>query len=80
MELDSPTLGEVRGRYGIERVPCLLAFSERGEARVGGMVRDEGEMGDREFLRLWVEGEAGRGGGGGGGFGIGGMFGVGRGG
>lgn len=54
-----------------------MAFSRRGEAQVGTRVEDVREMGDRTFLRLWIEdqAQAGRGGGGGGGFGIGGMSG-----
>ena len=82
MEFDSPTIGEVGERYLITSVPTLMAFSRRGEAQVGSRVEDVRELGDRAFLRLWIEDQAqvGKGGGGGGGFGIGGMFGFGKGG
>ncbi len=79
--MDSPTIGDLAERYGINSVPTLLAFDGRGEAQGERRVVDRRELGDRAFLKLWIEDEAGRGGrgGGGGGFGIGGMFGLGKG-
>ena len=67
-------------RYLITSVPTLMAFSRRGEAQLGTRVEDVRELGDGKFLRLWIEEQVGREGGGGGGFGIGGMFGFGKGG
>ncbi|KAL2039984.1 hypothetical protein N7G274_007387 [Stereocaulon virgatum] len=79
VEFDSPTLGEVVGRYMITSIPTLMAFS-RGEAQIETRLMDVREMRDEAFLRLWIEDEAGRGGRGGkgGGMGVlGGLFGFG---
>ena len=64
VEFDSPTLGELTGRYMINSVPTLLAFS-RQEAQIQSRLTDVGEMKDKTLLRLWIEDEARRGGSGG---------------
>ena len=61
VEFDSPTIGEVAGRYAITSMPTLLAFS-RQEAQMETRLTDVNEMRDREFLRLWITQEAMRGG------------------
>lgn len=77
VEFDSPTIGEVAGRYAITSLPTLMAFS-RQEAQLQTRVTDMNEMKDKEFLRRWIADEARRGGkggqGGGSGF-LGGIFG-----
>ena len=61
MEFDSPTIGEVAGRYAITSIPTLMAFS-RQEAQLEDRLTDVNEMKDKEFLRLWITQEAMRGG------------------
>ena len=80
VEFDSPTLGEVAGRYMITSIPTLLAFSRQG-AQLQTRLTSVEEMKDKDFLRLWIEDEAMRGGSGGkgGGSGLfGGLFGMGK--
>lgn len=80
VEFDSPTLGEVAGRYMITSIPTLLAFSRQG-AQLQTRLTSVEEMKDKDFLRLWIEDEAMRGGNGGkgGGSGLfGGLFGMGK--
>jgi len=75
VELDSPDIGEVAGRYAITSIPLLLAFS-RGEAQVETRVGDVRKLKDAGFLREWIQREARRGGkGGAGGSLLGGLFG-----
>ena len=80
VEFDSPTIGEVAGRFAITSIPTLMAFS-RQEAQLETRVTNVHEMKDKDFLRLWIANEAMRGGsggkGGGSGF-LGGIFGVAR--
>ncbi len=68
----------VGGGGQITSVPTLMAFS-RQEAQVKTRVTSVEEMGDGEFLRMWIEEEARKGGEGGAGGGLfGGLFGLGR--
>lgn len=79
VEIDAPTIGDVAMRYGVTKVPTLLAFS-RGEPQLESMLigdeRSERAWGREELIR-WIEKEARRrGGGGGAGKWFGGLFGV----
>lgn len=81
IELDSPDNVALATEYFINSIPTLLSF-RAGEAALESKVTDVREMADREFLRLWIESEAGKGGdrGGGGAVGMGvfgGLFGIG---
>lgn len=66
VEADAPDnmAEDLMGRYMVTRVPLLMAFS-RGEAQMGTRVEDVGKLGDKDFLKMWIEKEAARGGGGG---------------
>lgn len=71
-------LGGFVGGAQITSIPTLLAF-RRQEAQQKTRVTSVEEMGDGEFLRMWIEEEARRGGEGGAGGGLfGGLFGLGR--
>lgn len=61
VELDSPSIGDLPFRYQITSTPTLLAFS-RAEAQMGTMVRGKRELGQREWVRAWIEEESRRGG------------------
>jgi len=61
VELDSPTIENLQQVYAIADVPTLQAFSRQEPQNETRVTRAE-ELGDREFLRGWLEKEAGRGG------------------
>ncbi|KAF2432583.1 hypothetical protein EJ08DRAFT_648013 [Tothia fuscella] len=66
VEMDAVSLGEVdlRGRYMINSIPTLLAFS-RGEAQNETKVTRLEDFKSRDFMKKWIESEARRGGAGG---------------
>ncbi|KAI9821626.1 MAG: hypothetical protein M1827_002207 [Pycnora praestabilis] len=64
VELDAMTIGDLPMRYMINSVPTLLAFS-RQEAQLETRLTSVDEIKDPEFLKQWIEREAGRGGAGG---------------
>ncbi|KAL8765406.1 MAG: hypothetical protein Q9209_007512 [Squamulea sp. 1 TL-2023] len=70
VEMDSPDIGALAGnKYFITSIPTLLAFRV-GEAALDTKVTSVDEMKDKEFMKLWIEGEATRGGERGGGGGV----------
>lgn len=64
IELDSPDIGEVAGRFVVTSVPTLVSFSA-GEMQGATRVTDVAKLKDARFLREWIEAESRRGGGGG---------------
>ncbi|KAF2861213.1 hypothetical protein K470DRAFT_196236, partial [Piedraia hortae CBS 480.64] len=54
-----PPTGEIGMRFGINKIPTLLAF-DRGEPQSLTKVDDLNKLRDREFLKRWIEIEAAR--------------------
>lgn len=78
VEFDSPTIGDIPGRYALTSIPTLMAFN-RQEAQLETRLTNVNELKDRTFLRLWITNEAilaGSGGNGGRVSSFGAMFGV----
>lgn len=75
IEMDSPDLTEVVGRYQIRSIPMLLSFS-RSEPQMTTSVTDARKLTDKAFVMQWLAAEAKREGqGGAGGSLFGGLFG-----
>jgi len=64
IEMDAPTIDALDVEYGINSIPTILAFS-RGEPQFKTRITKVADIQNKEFLRTWIQNEAGRGGQGG---------------